>query len=40
MFRYDFQLVNGSEAGLEVFDRFNSNPGPVHVLLNKRGEEH
>ncbi|KAL2825685.1 cytochrome P450 [Aspergillus pseudoustus] len=34
--RYELELVGGSKAGLEIFDRFNSNPGPMFVGLRRR----
>ncbi|KAL3493947.1 cytochrome P450 [Aspergillus germanicus] len=34
--RYDSELDGRSKDDLEIFDRFNSNPGPMFVKLRKR----
>ncbi|OQV08714.1 hypothetical protein CLAIMM_12942 [Cladophialophora immunda] len=35
VFRYDFQLLEPNQ-GLEILERFNSNPGPLPVRISRR----
>lgn len=37
-YRYDIELEKESKTELKVFERFNSNPGPLLVSFKKRAE--